>query len=34
MIDTILTGVKIWLGVFSFLITLVFLLHLLNKMDD
>ena len=34
MIDIILTGVKIWLGAFAFLVILVFLLHLMNKWDD
>ena len=34
MIDIILTGVKIWLGAFAFLVILVFLLHVANKFDD
>ena len=34
MIDIILTGVKIWLGAFTLLVVLVFLLHVLNKWDD
>ena len=34
MIDTILTGVKIWLGVSVLLTNLVFLLYMLSKWDD
>jgi len=34
MIDIMLTGVKIWLGTFTFLVILVFLLHVSNKFDD
>jgi hypothetical protein len=34
MIDIILIAVKVWLGFFALLATLVFLLHVLNKMDD
>jgi hypothetical protein len=34
MTDTVFMMIKIWLGVFTLLMLLVFFLHVLNKFDD
>jgi hypothetical protein len=34
MTEIILTGVKVWLCAFVFLMVLVFFLHVMNKWDD